>query len=315
MNHIIKMTIVFILLPLITSCTFNPFTTDNKLTGLKSPEAPLAIAGGAAAGGTLAWLFGGSKTVIGASALGGGLVGYYVSTLRFASGGIMKSGGQVFALGDSVSVEIPTDRLFDVNSADFLDDAAPILDSAVNVLKRYPDNNIMISGSTSGFGSTKFQLKLSEARARQVSAYLWAHGVSQFKQFSTKTRQLIYTGYGDFFPIANDIHNDSNRKNSRIQITAYPSKSQLKIDRCFRVFSNVGASDSDPCLGQDSVGYKDQPFNKVQQSPYTESDPFNDSTPSGKVNNSISSSSPSTASMQHNFVKDEDVWGEYSAYT
>lgn len=225
------------------SCTFNPFTTDNKLTG-----SPVSTTIGAAAGGGAAALFHGSTPAIAASAIGGGLIGYYMSTLRFASGGVMQACGKVFTLGDYLTVEIPSDQLFEVNTAVFLDDANPILDSVVNILSHYPDNNILISGNTSGFGTTCFQLRLSETRARQVAAYLWSHGVSQFKNFGMRLRHLIYTGYGNFFPIANDLHNCSNRKNSRIQITAYPNYAELKIDHCFRVFGNIGAMDEDPCL-------------------------------------------------------------------
>lgn len=237
-----QITLTLVASLLLTSCTFNPFTTDNKLTG-----SPVATAIGAGIGGGAAYAMGGSNAVIASSAIGGGFIGYYVSTLRFASGGVIQGGGQVFTLGEYVTIEMPTDQLFDTNSSDFLSDAAPILDSAVRVLKRYPNHNIMVSGNTSGFGTTRWQLQLSEARARQVSAYLWAHGISEFKEFSLKRRHLTYTGYGNFFPIANDIHNNSLRKNSRIQITAYPSSSLLKIDHSYKVFNNIGGMD-ESCL-------------------------------------------------------------------
>lgn len=226
----------------LAGCSFNPFTTDNHLTGSGTSTAV-----GAAVGvGTTAVI--GQTTKTTPLAIGGAvgaLVGYYVSTLRFASGGIIHGGGQVFTLGDYVSIDLPTDNLFDVNTAEFLDDVKPVLDSVVAVLKRSPKNNIIVSGDTSGFGTTKFQLVLSEARARQVAAYLWAHGIGQF-QCSTLSiegegRQMYYTGYGDFFPIANHIHNDSIRQNSRIQITSYPILSdniytQFHLSKNHRVY-------------------------------------------------------------------------------
>lgn len=257
MLPIIPLTAVLLLSASLSGCTFNPFRTDNDLTG-----DPATTAIGAIVAGGGAYAMGASKPIIAASAVGGGLFAYYISTLRFASGGIIRGGGQVYTLGDFASVNIPTDQLFDANSSDFLNDAPFILDSAVRVLKRYPDNNILVSGNTSGFGTTRWQLQLSEARARQVSAYLWAHGVSEFQGFSIKRRHLIYTGYGNFFPIANDIRNDSNRKNSRIQITAFPSSTQLKMDHCFKVFSNIGAMD-EHCLPMgDKPSYGNQ-FSEV----------------------------------------------------
>lgn len=234
----IRFVIILIASLLLSSCTFNPFTTDNELTG-----SPIATGVGAAAGGGLASVFHSSQNVIAASAIGGGLIGYYVSTLRFASGGILRNCGLVYTLGNYLTIEIPTDKLFEINSADFLDDAGDILNSTLQVLKRYPNHNIFISGNTSGFGTENYQLQISEARARQVAAYLWANGISQFKAYSLQMRHLIYTGYGDFFPIANDIHNHANRKNSRIQITAFPSYAQLRMTKYMRVYGNIGGID------------------------------------------------------------------------
>lgn len=228
-----------LLMVALSSCTFNPLRTDNNLTG-----SPLSTAVGAGAGVGAAALLGASKPgPLITGGVVGGAIGYYVSTLRFASGGIIQTGGQVFTLGDYVTIEIPTDQLFDTNSAEFLDDTKPILDSAVMVLRRYPNQNIIVSGNTSGFGTRKFERRLSEERARQVAAYLWSHGISEWKYQSLDRRKLTYVGYGNYFPIANNIHNDSIRQNSRIQITAYPTDAQLEINKCARKFNNIGDLD------------------------------------------------------------------------
>lgn len=240
------------LLPL-AGCSFNPFTTDNELTGKAAPT----VAGGAIGAGTAA-LLGGSKYTIGLAGLAGASLGYYVSTLTFAAGGITQAGGQVYTLGDYATVEIPTDTIFESNTADLLPGAGPALDSTVEVLKRYPRDNILVSGNTSGFGTTRWERTLSEKRAREVAAYLWAHGVNAFKgnpsEFdpSSPTRTLNYVGYGNYFPISNNIRADSIRENSRIQITAYPSRRDLKLCDDQKVFANIGASNEPPL-------YKDEP--------------------------------------------------------
>lgn len=236
----IRSTLALLAVFALTSCSFNPFTTDNHLTGSALPTAI-----GAGAGVGAAALLGASKPApLIAGGVVGGAIGYYVSTLRFAAGGVVQSGGQVFTLGEYASIEVPTDKLFESNSADFLDDADPILDSVVAIIKRYPDSNIIVSGNTSGFGVAKYERKLSQDRARQVAAYLWAHGVSEWKYQSLKRRHLTYVGYGNYFPIANDVHNNSLRKNSRIQITIYPSADQLKIEK--KAFENMGGLDEPP---------------------------------------------------------------------
>ncbi len=245
---------------LLTGCSFNPFRTDNEMTGKPMPT----IAGGAIGAGSVA-LLGGSKYAIGLAGLGGATLGYYLSTLNFASGGINQVGGQVYTLGDYVTIEIPTDNVFDENSADILPQGEAALQSTVDVLKRYPNNSILVSGNTSGFGTRRWELTLSEKRAREVATYLWAHGINTFKggtsEFdpSSPLRTLSYVGYGNYFPIANHIKADSIRQNSRIQITAYPSSAQLCKNKT--VFSNIGESNDKPFASRvSSNGYKDEPL-------------------------------------------------------
>jgi hypothetical protein len=74
--------------------------------------------------------------------------------------------------------------------------------------------------------------------------------VNNFKKASNDTRQLTYVGYGNYFPIANNITAKGIQSNSRIQITAYPTKDQLLMDRKKRTFGNIGESfaDNDPNL-------------------------------------------------------------------
>lgn len=229
---------IFLFWPL-TSCSVNPFNNNNEFTGTATGTLIGAGAGAGAAG-----LLGASKTEMGLAGLAGGALGYYFTSLPFRSGGITHVGGQVFTLGDYVTIEIPSNSLFDVNSSDFTPQAPAILDSAVAVLNRYPNDNIMISGNTSGFYTSKFERKISEDRARQVSAYLWAHGIGNDnfnnpndnyggpnypKRF---TRNLTYVGYGSHFPIASDLTAQGIRQNNRIQITAFPHTSEIKMYKC-----------------------------------------------------------------------------------
>jgi outer membrane protein OmpA-like peptidoglycan-associated protein len=235
MVHTLRLTGCFILALHLAACNYTPFGNDNHLTG-----HPAGTAIGAGIGAGIGYIAGEKSISYGLlGGLAGGAIGYYATTLRFASGGVIQAGGVVYTLGDYATVEIPTDNLFDANSHEFLYEAPPILDSAVAVLNRYPNNNILVSGNTSGFGTTKWEKKLSEARARQVALYLSAHGISNFKEHSIDTRKLAYVGYGNYFPIANNIKARSIRENSRIQITAYPSNADLRGDKKSAVFHNI----------------------------------------------------------------------------
>lgn len=177
-KKIIIRVLLAVSISLLSGCSFNPFISNNHTTG---SAVGAAIGAGIAGGGVAA--LGGSKPLIGLAALGGGAIGYYATTLRFDSGPILDAGGKVYTVGDYLGIYIPSDKLFEPNTADFLPQAGSILDSAARVLKRYPNNNIIISGSTSGFGRPRWELKLSEARAQRVSAYLWDAGLLLSRKF------------------------------------------------------------------------------------------------------------------------------------
>jgi len=217
-------------------CTAN--TSENKDASRHVAGAAL---GGAAAGVGMAAL-GAPRPLIVGAAVGGMALGYYMTTLRFDAGPIYKVGGQVYAQGDYVGIYIPSYKLFEDNTAELRPDAGPTLDSVVAVLKRYPNSNILVSGNTSGMGAHRYDQKLSQARARRVVAYLWAHGVSSFKAQNMNMRRLAFVGYGDYFPIANPMSIHNAQKNSRIQITAYPSKADLQLDKVSMAFANVGSA-------------------------------------------------------------------------
>lgn len=218
----------------VTACTFNPFIANNHNTG---SGGSTAVGAGIGAGGV--WLLGGSKTMALFGGIAGGAVGYYVSSLRYDAGGIIDVGGQVYILGEYIGIYLPTDKVFESNTADLLPGATRVLDSVAAVLQRKPNNNIMVSGNTSGFDRPRREQKLSQKRAKVIAAYLWTAGIQQFKgstDQSSDTRQFTYVGYGDYFPIASDLTNNGIRANSRIQITSYPSWADLhernnKIDK------------------------------------------------------------------------------------
>jgi outer membrane protein OmpA-like peptidoglycan-associated protein len=204
-------------------CAYNPFLSNNHTTG---SVAGTAVGAGVGAGSIA--LLGGSKPLMILGGIGGGAIGYYVTSLRYDSSAVLQAEGNVYMLGDYIGIYIPSDHLFEPNTADFLPRAPAILDSAIAVLQRKPNNNIMISGNTSGFDRQGREQALSQKRAKAVAAYMWSSGILQFKDRSNDIRQLNYTGYGDYFPIASDHTNNGIRANSRIQITSYPCLADLR---------------------------------------------------------------------------------------
>lgn len=238
---------LFLMLALLAGCSFNPFYPNNELTGSATGAAV-----GATVGAGTAAAFSSSKTLIALSGLTGAAIGYYVTTIRYDAGGIMRACGEVYKVGDFVGIYIPSDKLFEPNTDELLPQSCAILDSAVAVLKHYPNNNILISGNTSGFYHARWEQNLAERRAQKVAAYFWNAGLNQFKNASINCRKLAYVGYGDYFPIANHYNNCSLRQNSRIQITSYPSRSELGLCPRAHTFNNYAplnddSEDDEPC--------------------------------------------------------------------
>lgn len=248
-NNAIQTTAILSSLLLLSGLLLSGCNT-NKPTG----SAAGALIGGAAGAGAMAAL-GGSKPLMVLAGLGGGALGYYVTTLRYDSGGVIQGGGQVYTVGSFVGIDIPSDNLFEPNSDEFLPQASPILDSAATVLQRYPDNNILISGNTSGFGRSSWEKNLSLKRAQKVSAYLWNAGINNFREPTNDTRKLNYVGYGDYLPIASNRTNAGIRQNSRIQITSYPSSCDLQLNKSDQLVHNIGAVDDN--LSENAECYKD----------------------------------------------------------
>jgi hypothetical protein len=210
---------------LLTGCTYNPFLRDNHLTG-----NPVTAGVGAGIGAGAVALLGGPKVAMLAGGIAGGAIGYYATTLRYASGGVLQTGGKVYKIGDYLGIYIPTDDVFESNTADFLPQAKPILDSTVAILKRYPNRSILISGNTSGFYRARWEQNLSERRAQKVAAYLWNQGISHNNP-RLRFDQLNYIGNGDYFPIAKPLSNRGIRQNSHIQMTSYPEGINLLGDK------------------------------------------------------------------------------------
>jgi outer membrane protein OmpA-like peptidoglycan-associated protein len=86
------------------------------------------------------------------------------------------------------------------------------LDRIGEILARYPDRDILVSGHTALAGSRAGRQKLSEDRAASVGAYLIETGVR------TKER-MVYRGLGADVPIADNSTEEGREKNRRVEIT------------------------------------------------------------------------------------------------
>lgn len=203
----------------LTGCTINPYTGE-KQTSDTAKGAGIGALAGAGTGALIGSASGnaGLGAIIGAGsgALLGGGVGYYMdqqnAKLRQE---LVGTGVQVQKDPDgSIRLIMSSDVTFPVDSADINAGFYPTLNSVAKVLKEYNKTNVIVSGYTDTTGSAAHNQDLSERRARSVSSYLAAQGVSGNRLFSQ--------GFGQRNPVASNATASGRSANRRVEITLRP---------------------------------------------------------------------------------------------
>ena len=103
---------------------------------------------------------------------------------------------------------------FDLGRATLKTESFNILDKVAKIMKKYPDYNLVIAGHTDNTGSVKFNLDLSERRAKVCYEYL----ISQGMQVS----RLSYAGYGPNKPISSNANETGRFLNRRVEFNLVP---------------------------------------------------------------------------------------------
>ncbi len=98
---------------------------------------------------------------------------------------------------------------FDVGLASIKPESYPVLNQILDILNRYEEYGLAISGHTDSTGDTYRNLSLSESRAKACYDYLLSRGVSEDR--------LSYVGYGEARPIATNATSDGRRLNRRVE--------------------------------------------------------------------------------------------------
>ena len=100
--------------------------------------------------------------------------------------------------------------LFDVNQANLKSETQNTVARIAELLKEYPDRNVMIEGFTDSSGTDSYNKDLSERRAEQVKFLLSSNGVA--------SNRLNSIGYGESYPAASNETNQGRQKNRRVEL-------------------------------------------------------------------------------------------------
>lgn len=99
---------------------------------------------------------------------------------------------------------------FDTNRSTIKPDSGETLDEAAAVLKAAPDLSIIVGGHTDNTGTPEANLKLSEERAKAVTAALIQRGIAGSR--------LTPQGFGQNQPVADNRLEDGRAKNRRVEL-------------------------------------------------------------------------------------------------
>jgi outer membrane protein OmpA-like peptidoglycan-associated protein len=125
----------------------------------------------------------------GVGAIAGGGVGYYMDVqeakLRQRLEG---TGVSVTRMGDNITLNMPSNITFALNSADLNGQFYSALDGVSMVLKEYDKTVIEVAGHTDSSGSDQYNQALSERRAQSVAGYLSSHGVKTQRLITLRSR-------------------------------------------------------------------------------------------------------------------------------
>ena len=100
--------------------------------------------------------------------------------------------------------------LFDTNSSYMRDEASPLLDEVITILKKNPEIEVEIQGHTDNAGSAEYNQWLSERRTKRVMEYLMQNGID--------SERLEAKGYGLAQPLASNATEEGRAQNRRVEL-------------------------------------------------------------------------------------------------
>mgnify|MGYP001827250216 CR=1 FL=1 len=215
----LRTVITISLLAVLSACTtLDPYTREEKTS-----SATKGAAIGAATGVAIGLITGDSsserkkRALIGAGmgALAGGGVGYYMDQQEMKLRQKLEGTGvSVTRNGDNITLNMPGNITFAVDSSDISAGFYEILNSVAIVLNEFDQTLVEVAGHTDSTGAADYNQALSERRASSVAAYLRAQQVM--------AERLMVVGAGENYPIASNDTPAGRQLNRRVEITIVP---------------------------------------------------------------------------------------------
>lgn len=118
--------------------------------------------------------------------------------------------------GNLLAIVLKGDITFDTGSATVKPGLLSEIQRIAEVMKQYPQTNVIIEGHTDSIGSETANQTLSERRAETVANMLIEQGVN--------SARISTYGYGESQPLATNDTPDGRRLNRRVEIKIDPGQ-------------------------------------------------------------------------------------------
>jgi len=116
---------------------------------------------------------------------------------------------------DKKTLEIAMQAVqFETGSANLKTESFRVLNQIVDIMERYPDFVMEISGHTDNVGRPSFNQSLSERRAKSCYDYLVQRGISP--------NRLSHAGFGDSRPVSTNANEKGRSLNRRVEFNLIP---------------------------------------------------------------------------------------------
>lgn len=108
-------------------------------------------------------------------------------------------------------IELNENVEFKTNSHELASATDPVLEEVVQIMKAHPEIiRVRVEGHTDKVGKPKYNLALSDRRAKTVKEYLISHGI--------ESSRLTSKGFGMTRPIATNKTAEGRSRNRRVEI-------------------------------------------------------------------------------------------------
>ena len=198
----------------LTACTTNPYTGEQQAS-----KAATYGAGAAAVCGLVGAIDSGKHARN--AALGCGIVGAGVGAYMDVQEAKLKeelqgTGVQVVREGDNIRLIMPGNITFETDSYNLRSSFYYVLNSVGQVLSKYADTTLRVSGHTDNTGGRQYNQTLSERRAGSVADYLATREVDRAR--------MLAQGMGFDQPIADNGSAAGRAQNRRVELYILPTQ-------------------------------------------------------------------------------------------